>query len=81
MVKIGLRVLTRPMPDAITKEQKEVKWRQPVFETCKTARRRIIAEQHGLVVTIGHFPGLHIEAVPLRIPLWKMRSNPLWLVW
>lgn len=53
-------------PDAITKEQKEVKWRQPVFETSKTARRRIIAEQHGLVVTIGHFPGLHIEAVPLR---------------
>lgn len=53
-------------PDAITKEQKEVKWRQPVFETSKTARRRIIAEQHGLVVTIGHFPGLHIEAVPLH---------------
>lgn len=53
-------------PDAITKEQKEVKWPQPVFETSKTARRRIIAEQHGLVVIIGHFPGLHIKAFALR---------------
>eukprot|EP01018_Ginkgo_biloba_P003231 Gb_38018 [translate_table: standard] len=51
--------------DAITNEQKEVEWRQPAYETSKATRRRILAEQHGLVVTIGYFPGLEIEAIPL----------------
>ncbi|XP_057816356.2 F-box/LRR-repeat protein At5g63520 isoform X1 [Cryptomeria japonica] len=52
-------------PDAISSDQKEVTWRQPAYETSKAARRRIIDEQHGLAVTIGHFPGLKIEAIPL----------------
>ncbi|KAH9298129.1 hypothetical protein KI387_029811, partial [Taxus chinensis] len=52
-------------PDAVNSEQKEVKWQQPAYEMSRAAQCRIIAEQHGLVVTIGYFPGLEIEAIPL----------------